>query len=383
LGNSKGDGIVHERLSFPQQLSFDFGIDDRTVVNADGTTGTAANGFTDLNGYQYLFGNAGQAFVAIGTNGNFSLQVGLHAPAFSGTGVFLNPIGVINAASWQPVTASISPGELIVLFGTGLSSTTVVTQGGQTFPTKLGGVSVSINSLPCPIYYVTPGQLAVSVPYGVASNLTGLANIQVTNNGVVSNVVQMYLTDAAPGSFSQNANGIGYAAANHAATGQLITPANPAQPGEYISLYLTGPGTVTPTVTDGVVGPSSPLSWSDVYNAGNLSVYFNDYTNGTSGNAGTVSFAGLAPTLAGLYQINVQVPATTGLIAGDNVYVEFFTDAADVNQIQIPYGAGASPNATPAGPLVKAAGADPARARGKSAIIRAARRKALTTGSGS
>ena len=44
----------------------------------------------------------------------------------------------------------------------------------------------------------------------------------------------------------------------------------------------------------------------------------------------------IAPGLAGLYQINVQVP--TGLGAGDNVYVELVTDFADVNQIQIPYG---------------------------------------------
>jgi hypothetical protein len=41
-----------------------------------------------------------------------------------------------------------------------------------------------------------------------------------------------------------------------------------------------------------------------------------------------------------LYQINVQVP-TSGLASGDNVYVEFLTDAADVNQIQIPYGSSA------------------------------------------
>ena len=65
---------------------------------------------------------------------------------------------------------------------------------------------------------MSPTQLSVIVPYEVASNQTGLANIQVTNNGVKSNVVQMYLTDAAPGSFSQNENGIGLAAALHAAT---------------------------------------------------------------------------------------------------------------------------------------------------------------------
>jgi uncharacterized protein (TIGR03437 family) len=191
----------------------------------------------------------------------------------------------------------------------------------------------------CPIYYVSPNQLSVLVPYEVASNQTGLANIQVTSNNSASNVVQMYLTDSAPGSFSQAQDGLGFAAALHAATNELITSANPAQPGEYISLYLTGLGVVTPTVSDGALGPSSPLSYSDLYNAGNLSVYFNDYgpIGDSVGNLGTIQYAGLAPGLAGLYQVNVQVP-TSGLSSGDDIYVEFVTDAADVNQIQIPYG---------------------------------------------
>ncbi len=243
-----------------------------------------------------------------------------------------------NAASFAPVTASLAPGEVIALYGTGLSSVTTNVPGGQVFPTTLGGVSVSIDGTNCPLYYVSPTQLAAVVPYEVASNQSGLANIQVTNNQVTSNVVQMYLTDSSPGSFSQGQNGIGLAAALHAATNQLITDANPVQPGEYISLYLTGLGTVTPAITDGALGPSSPLSYSDLYNAGNLAVFFNDYgANGSTGNAGNIQFAGLVPTLAGLYQINVQVP-TSGLAAGDDVYVEFVTDAADVNQIQIPFG---------------------------------------------
>jgi uncharacterized protein (TIGR03437 family) len=192
---------------------------------------------------------------------------------------------------------------------------------------------------------VSPTQISVIVPYEVASNKTGLANIQVTNNEVASNVVQMYLSDSAPGAFSQNQNGIGYAAAVHAATGALVTSNDPAQPGEYISLFLTGLGTVSPSISDGALGPLNPLSVSDLYNAGNLTVFFNDYgPDGTAGNPGTIEFAGLAPELAGLYQINVQVP-TNGLASGDNVYVEFVTDAAEVNQIQIPYGqsSGAAP----------------------------------------
>src|SRR6202042_839648 len=98
-------------------------------------------------------------------------------------------------------------GELITLYGSGLSSVIMSMQGGQAFPPVLGGVSVTINTIPCPIYYVSPTQLSVIVPYEVAANQTGLANIQVTNQQGVSNVVQVYLTDSAPGAFSENLTG--------------------------------------------------------------------------------------------------------------------------------------------------------------------------------
>ncbi len=52
---------------------------------------------------------------------------------------------------------------------------------------------------------------------------------------------------------------------------------------------------------------------------------------------GIIQYAGLAPGLTGMYQINVQVPSS-GLGLGDQVYVEFVTDFALVNQIQIPFG---------------------------------------------
>lgn len=330
-GDSAGDLIVHERLNLPGALSYDYGTYDQLTINSNGTTPT------DLDGYDYIIGANLSAFVAIGTDGYFSLQVGLHAASYSGSGVYLNPIGVVNAASYQPITASLAPGELISLYGTGLASTTEAVQGGQAFPSTLANVSVTIDGTSCPIYYVSPTQLSVIVPYEVASNQTGLANIQVNNNGALSNVVQMYLTDAQPGVFSTTENGIGFAAALHAADNQLVSQSNPAQPGEYISLYLTGLGLVTPSISDGALGPLNPLSDSDIYNAGGLTVLFNDYDSGSVANEGTIEYAGLAPGLAGLYQINVQVPSS-GLTAGDDVYIELITDASDQNQIQIPYG---------------------------------------------
>lgn len=343
-GDSTGDGILHERLNYPFGYSFDYGTDDQITINADGTTPA------DLNGYQYIFGDSGKAFVGIGTNGDYALLIGLHAPSFSGPGVYLNPIGIVNAASLAPITASIAPGELIELTGTGLANSNASMMGGQAFPTKLGGVIVTINNIQCPLYFVTPTLIAAIAPYELASNQTGLVNIQVNNNGTLSNVVQMYMNDSAPGAFSANQNGIGLAAAQHVSTGALLTSSNPAQPGETIVLYLTGLGTVSPSVPNGALGPSSPLSYSDLFNAGNLTVYFNDYgANGTAGNQASVAYAGLVPTLAGLYQVNVKVPSS-GLAPGDDVYVEFVTDMADVNQIQIPFGGSTGRRVRPARP---------------------------------
>jgi uncharacterized protein (TIGR03437 family) len=128
---------------------------------------------------------------------------------------------------------------------------------------------------------------------------------------------------------------------------------SPAQAGEYISLYMTGLGTVTPSITDGALGPTGTLSVADIY-PNSLSVYFNDYTNGSIGVSGTIQYAGLAPGLAGLYQINVQVPAT-GLGSGDSVYVEIVTDSADINQIQIPFGSSSGSSARPARPRARSA----------------------------
>ncbi len=54
-----------------------------------------------------------------------------------------------------------------------------------------------------------------------------------------------------------------------------------------------------------------------------------------------MSYAGLYPGLAGLYQMNVTVPATVG--PGD-VYVEIITDAADVEQVTVPVSGSTSAN---------------------------------------
>ena len=330
--NGAAHQILHQRLTAPYfPYAIDYGTDDHAGLNADGT-------ITDDFGYSFAFGGSG-AFVAVGTGGYFSLIAGVQAPSFTGSGVFLNPVGITNAASYSPATASFAPGELLTLFGSGLASATLTTQGGLVFPTTLGGVQVLINGIAAPIYYVSPTQISVIVPYALdptATPAVPLAQIQVVNGGSKSQPVTWWLNDNQPGLFTTGQNGVGIAAAlryDSSGATSIISASNPTHRGETISLFLTGLGAVSPKITDGGLGPSSPLSQAAAFTNNYLAVNFNDYTSGVTQAQATISFAGLAPGLAGLYQMNVVVPKTVG---PGNVYIEIDTDSVIMNQVYVP-----------------------------------------------
>ena len=362
-GSENADGnqnqVVHQRLYWPTcanftdgngfPLPYDFGTWDLTGISSDGSASDLPLGFLYPDGSLYEFGNGGNAYVAISaTPGTFGLTIGIHAPSFTPSGVFLSPIGVVHAASWSPITASVAPGELITLFGSNLAPTTLISTGGQPFPNSLGNVQVLINGTLAPIYYVSPTQLSVIAPYELANATTYTVEIQVNNGGLLSNQISVYLHsygDANSGIFSDgpndngNPDGIGGAVAEHA-DGSLITTNSPAQPGETIVLALSGMGTVTPSITDGAVPSTSTLSYVDDFTAGLLTVFFHDYDNNQYFQQATIGFAGLYPGLAGLYQMNVVVPTTVG--PGNDIFIELVTPFADGSQVQIPVGGSAN-----------------------------------------
>jgi len=339
--------IIHQRFFSPYCSSsgavVDFARDNSTVLNPDGTAND------ELSNYYAFGGGLGScptspttvapcvnAFVSISNSlGFFWLTIGIHEPSSSfcgGSGLCLYPNAVFNGANWDPITAGLAPGELITLYGKGLSSSTLTNVGGLPFGTSLGTTQVLVDGQPSPIYYVSPTQLSAIIPYGAAGSASAYATIQVNNGGLLSNQVSVFLTPSEPGIFSKGQDGIGDAIALHA-NYTAVSPASPAQPGETIILALTGLGTVTPTVADGAVGPSSPLSYADNFTATNgLLVLFNDYNNGSTGQQGTVQFAGLYPGFAGLYQMNVTIPTNVG---PGQVYVEVITAYSDVEQVTV------------------------------------------------
>ena len=70
---------------------------------------------------------------------------------------------------------------------------------GAPFPASLAGVSVLINGLPAPIYFVSPIQINALVPYATTG---ATASILVSNKGTMSNTVQVPVAATAPGVFS-------------------------------------------------------------------------------------------------------------------------------------------------------------------------------------
>ena len=272
---------------------------DFTGTNAF-TLGPDGSGTATLT--RVALGAAGNGFVgtAVDPNdpGGYELYLGLRMPPVSGTGVFLNPQGVVNAASFAPAGDSISPGEFVTLFGTNLAP--VTESASAPFPPSVAGVSVLVNGLSAPIYLVSPGQINALVPYATTG---ATASIVVNNNGTMSNTVQVPVAGTAPGVFSIDRNGIGSGAILHADF-SLVTSGKPAKRGETVLIYLTGLGAVNPPVADGTAGGATNLSKAVA--AVNVLV---------GGLPATVSYAGLAPLYPGLYQLNVVVPADLAVSA--------------------------------------------------------------------
>ena len=127
--------------------------------------------------------------------------------------------GVSNNASGE---AAIANGSWVSIYGSDLSATTRQWQdsdfAGNSLPTILDGVSVTINGKAAAVSYISPGQLNVQAP---TDSATGPVPVQVTNaNGSATGTAT--LQKYAPAFFTFNGS---YAAAVHT-DGVLCRPAS-------------------------------------------------------------------------------------------------------------------------------------------------------------
>jgi uncharacterized protein (TIGR03437 family) len=228
---------------------------------------------------------------------------------------------LLNGASFQP---GFAPNTIVSLFTAGgsLSWNTVAVQSSDLIdgqlPTALGGVQVFVADYPAALYYVSPTQVNLLIPGNLRP---GVMNLFLARDGASGPVIQITVDATAPALFQTSA---GVAVATHA-DGSLITAAAPASAGEVIVLYANGLGWVYPaglgwtyTVAsgwtpqagvpcneDGTQNGALPVAAQWLCNMQQLSVWI----AGTPIDSGLILYAGVTPGYAGLYQVNVRLPA--------------------------------------------------------------------------
>jgi uncharacterized protein (TIGR03437 family) len=203
-------------------------------------------------------------------------------------------ITITNAASFTP---QISPGSIAALWGNGnVLGVATAFGSGSPLPTSLNGTSVSIGGIPCPLLYVSPGQVNFQVPMELRP---GTATLLANNNGqTLSTPVTVAI--ASPGIFSSDyyANG-GVAVLQDSATFTNLDANHPAAAGENVTLYFTGIG---PVANSPATGQPAGTALSQVTFAANITV---------GGVSVQPSFVGLTPGFVGLGQVNFQLPQST------------------------------------------------------------------------
>ncbi len=142
---------------------------------------------------------------------------------------------------------------------------------------------------------VTPGQINAQVPFETA---TGNAQVQVRRGSAVSETRTVVVSLVSPGIFIMD-QGSSAGAILHGDTYALVTAAAPARAGERLLIYTTGLGPLKIGVRSGASGPSAP-PYADTVMLPTVMI---------GGLQASVLYSGLAPGLAGLYQLNIQVPA--------------------------------------------------------------------------
>jgi uncharacterized protein (TIGR03437 family) len=213
------------------------------------------------------------------------------------------------------VGAGLGPGNIVQIYGTALASQPI-SASTLPLPTEVGGTQVLIGGIRSPLFYVSPGQVNAQIPFELLAGQQ--YQVIVSANGALTTPQPIQLNAGTPAILQFTS---GLIVAQHQ-DGTLVSDTAPAQPGEFIVLYMSGLGATDIPVPSGQPSPTSPLA--NVLDVPSLTL------NGTSV---PLSFAGLTPGLVGLYQINIQVPA--GLPDG-NYKITVSQSGVPSNETSIP-----------------------------------------------
>jgi uncharacterized protein (TIGR03437 family) len=269
-----------------------------TTVAGNGTFGFSGDGGPPTsaqlaNPYGVAMDFAGNLY--IGDTGNNRIRISAPPPVIK---------GVVNAASY--LGGSVSPGELVAIFGTAMGPAAAAYGATDPFTGKLattiGGVEVLFNGVAAPMVYAGSTQISAVVPYEIA--LSPNPSVSIQYMGQVSNAYQVNSAATAPGLFTENSSGSGPGAILNQ-DNSVNGLGNPAANGSIVQMYLTGEGQTNPQGVTGAI-TTATLPPPQVTPAPLLSVGVL-----IDGQPASYVYAGEAPgQVAGVMQLNVRIPST-------------------------------------------------------------------------
>ena len=218
----------------------------------------------------------------------------------SGSGPYYTADSIANSAA--NVTGLYAPNTFVTIYGQNLAYTTRALSAsdisGNMLPTVLGttGVRVLINNIPANIYYVSPTQVNLLIP---TSLIPGPVMVQLVVDGLAGPAIPILLQSAAPSLFQLDAVTV----LGVHLDGSTITAASPAKAGEVVVLFASGVGPTNPAAIPNQI-PQRAASVTPLSS-------FSMLINGAPLNPQQVLYAGVVPTFAGLFQINVLLPDDT------------------------------------------------------------------------
>jgi uncharacterized protein (TIGR03437 family) len=205
-----------------------------------------------------------------------------------------------------------APGMLVHVTGQGLAPQ--FTASTIPLSTSLGGTQLLLDGQTVPLFSVSPTDIVFQVPWEVQAGTNHTITLPETQSpfeGSNSRNLQVVTTDP---SFWPSPDGS--ASVLHQDFHGPVSLFDPAQPDEILHVYATGLGPVTPPVPDGQPAASVPLSTLQ------FPAQLTWGTGSTSTEANAL-FAGLAPGLVGVEQIDVQAPQSLPAIGLSQITLSF------------------------------------------------------------
>jgi len=243
----------------------------------------------------YVAGNAANGDMSTSGDHIYTKSYTLTPSTGGGTAPTISEVD--NAFS-NIANSPIQSGTWVAIKGTNLSSTSPGRgwNSNENFPVSMDGTSVTINNKTAFVYYISPTQVNVQAP---TDSALGPVSVVVTNNGSVSAAATATYQTNSPALLQWGGGQYPYAlisrGTDYIGKASVIPNTVSAHAGDVLTLWVTGLGATNPSVPAGqqpTTFPSVTLTPTVTIGGANMTVL------------------GAVLRFAGLYQVNIQLPAS-------------------------------------------------------------------------